>query len=240
MSLAIEARGLTKRFGALSVLKGVDLELPAGRITGLVGPNAAGKSTFIKSVLGLVHPDGGSLSVLGEAVQGDKRYRSRVGYMPQSASFPENLTGKEVLELVGDLRGNHSPRDTSLLTGFDLQSELNKRVSTLSGGTRQKLSALLAFLFRPDLLILDEPTAGLDPIASGVFKEKLAESRDAGVTVFLASHTLSELEEVADDIVFLLDGRVRFHGPIDRLRRLTGFARLERATAALMQSGSGQ
>lgn len=240
MSLVIQASGLTKRFGALEVLKGLDLELPAGRITGLVGPNAAGKSTFIKSVLGLVHPDGGTLSVLGTPVGTDPGYRNRVGYMPQAASFPENLTGREVLEMVRDLRGEDSATDLSLLASFGLESELNKRVRTLSGGTRQKLSAQLAFLFRPALLILDEPTAGLDPIASGVLKEKLAESRDAGVTVLLASHTLSELEEVADDIVFLLEGRVRFHGPIDRLRRLTGFGRLERAAAALMQGVTGQ
>jgi Cu-processing system ATP-binding protein len=240
VSLAIQASGLTKTFGTLQVLKGLDLELPVGRITGLVGPNAAGKSTFIKVVLGLVHPDSGTLSVLGAPVGKDEGYRNRVGYMPQAASFPENLTGMEVLEMVRDLRGAGSQADTSLLNRFGLETELSKRVRTLSGGTRQKLSAHLAFLFQPELLILDEPTAGLDPIASGVLKEKLAESRDAGVTVLLASHSLSELEEVADDIVFLLDGRVRFHGPIDRLRRLTGFARLEKAAAALMQGWRAQ
>lgn len=235
MSVAIQASGLTKHFGALQVLRGLDLELPVGRITGLVGPNAAGKTTLIKSILGLVHPDGGTLSVLGTPVGRDERYRRQIGYMPQAASFPENLTGREVLDLVRDLRGPGMDQDLSLLTSFGLEPELDKRVRTLSGGTRQKLSAVLAFLFRPRLLILDEPTAGLDPVASGVLKEKLDEARSQGVTVLLASHTLSELEEVADDIVFLLEGRVRFQGPIDRLRRLTGFARLEKAVATLMQ-----
>jgi len=233
---AIRAEGLTKRFGRLEVLKGIDLAIPAGRITGLVGPNAAGKSTFIKSVLGLVRPDRGSLTVLGHTVNGDERYRRQLGYMPQVGSFPENLTGHEVLAMVRDLRGAAQEPDTALLGQFRLEPELAKPVRTLSGGTRQKLSALVAFLFRPELLILDEPTAGLDPVASGIFKEKLAEAREGGATVLLASHALSELEEVADDVVFLLDGRVRFHGPIPELRQITGFALLERAVAALMRA----
>jgi Cu-processing system ATP-binding protein len=233
---AILARALTKRFGRLEVLRGVDLELPAGRITGLVGPNAAGKSTFIKTVLGLVRPDQGTLAVLGHHVNGDERYRRDVGYMPQAARFPENLTGREVLAMVEDLRGRPAPRDTGLLDRFRLESELGKPVRLLSGGTRQKLSAAVAFLFMPSLLVLDEPTAGLDPVASGIFKAKLLEVRARGGSVLLASHTLAELEEVADDVVFLLDGRVRFHGPVGRLMQLTGEPRLERAVATLMRN----
>lgn len=235
---AISARGVSKRFGRLEVLRQVDLEIPAGRITGLVGPNAAGKSTFIKSVLGLVRPDAGELEVLGQPVNGDERYRSRIGYMPQAAHFPENLSGAEVLAMIRDLRGAGAASDTALLDGFDLGSQLDKPIRTLSGGTRQKLSAALAFLFRPDLLILDEPTAGLDPIASGIFKEQLTTVRERGASILLASHTLSELEALADDIVFLLDGRIRFHGPVAQLMERTGFANLERAVAALMQGGA--
>lgn len=234
----ITARGVTKHFGRLEVLRQVDLEIPAGRITGLVGPNAAGKSTFIKSVLGLVRPDAGELQVLGQPVNGDERYRSRIGYMPQAAHFPENLSGAEVLAMIRDLRGPGAASDTALLDGFDLGPQLDKPIRTLSGGTRQKLSAALAFLFRPDLLVLDEPTAGLDPIASGIFKEQLAAVRERGASILLASHTLSELEAHADDIVFLLDGRIRFHGPVAQLMERTGFANLERAVAALMQGGA--
>jgi Cu-processing system ATP-binding protein len=234
----IEASGVTKRFGRLEVLRGVDLTVGAGCITGLVGPNAAGKSTFIKALLGLVHPDAGSLRVLGQSVNGDERYRRGVGYMPQAARFPENLTGIEVLAMVRDLRGPGAPQDTELIETFRLSPELGKPIRTLSGGTRQKLSAAVAFLFRPDLLVLDEPTAGLDPVASGLFKEKLFATRDRGSSILLASHTLGELEEVADDVVFLLDGRVRFHGPLTRLMQLTGFARLEKAIASLMHEGA--
>ncbi len=239
MSAAVEARALTKRFGRLEVLRGLDLEVPRARITGLVGPNASGKTTFIKSILGLVHPDGGDLSVFGHRVNGDERYRRQIGYMPQAASFPGNLTGLEVLRMVRDLR--HHPVDAgqALLDRFRLDSELAKPVRTLSGGTRQKLSAVVAFLFDPALLILDEPTAGLDPIASGVLKDLLAEARARGATVLLASHTLAELEEVADDIVFLLEGKVRFHGSVAALREQTGCDRLERAVALLMQGERG-
>jgi Cu-processing system ATP-binding protein len=234
----IEATKLTKRFGRLEVLRGIDLAINPGRITGLVGPNAAGKSTFIKALLGLVRADAGQLTVLGHMVNGDERYRQGIGYMPQAARFPENLTGEEVLAMIGDLRGPGLVRDLDLLERFCLQGELGKPVRALSGGTRQKLSAVVAFLFRPDLLILDEPTAGLDPVASGIFKDKLLATRERGASVLLASHTLSELEEVADDIVFLLDGQVRYHGPVARLMQMTGFANLERAIAALMQQGA--
>lgn len=231
----IEAIQLHKRFGRLEVLRGVDLEVQPGRITGLVGPNAAGKSTLLKAVLGLVRPDAGTLRVLGQPVNGDEHYRHGLGYMPQAPHFPENLTGAEVLRMLRDLRGNGGNEDERLLHDLQLEGELMKPVRILSGGTRQKLSAAIAFLFRPALLVLDEPTASLDPVASGVFKEKLIERRESGTAVLLASHTLSELEEVADDIVFLLDGRVHFHGPVSELMALTGFARLERAIATLMQ-----
>jgi Cu-processing system ATP-binding protein len=213
----------------------VDLAVPVGRITGLVGPNAAGKSTLIKCILGLVRPDAGRLMVLGQSVNGDERYRHGIGYMPQAARFPENLSAREVLEMLQDLRARDLDPDRELIEQFRLSSELGKPIRALSGGTRQKLSAAVAFLFRPDLLILDEPTAGLDPLASGIFKEKLLGAREGGASVLLASHTLAELEELADDVVFLLEGRVRFHGPLASLMELTGFASLERAIAALMQ-----
>ena len=232
---AIHAGGLSKRFGALEVLRGIEAVIPRGRITGLVGPNAAGKTTFIKCVLGLVRPDGGQLQVLGQSVNGDERYRHGIGYMPQQARFPDNLTGREVLAMIRDLRGPGPAQDTTLLDRFQLNAQLDKPFRTLSGGTRQKLSAAIALLFRPDLLVLDEPTAGLDPVASGIFKEQLRAARDRGVSVLLASHTLAELEEVADDIILLLDGQVRFHGTLAQLSRLTGSSRLERAVAALMR-----
>lgn len=238
MTDAIHARGLTKRFGRLEVLKGLDLTLPRGRVTGLVGPNAAGKSTFIKSLLGLVYPDAGHLAVLGTHVNGDERYRHQLGYMPQAASFPGNLTGHEVLRMVQDLRPATPADPGPLVERFRLAGELGKPVRTLSGGTRQKLSASLAFLFQPDLLILDEPTAGLDPVASGIFKDALARARARGTSILVVTHTLAELEALADDLIFLLEGRVAFHGPVPALLTRTGVAGLERAVASLMLEGA--
>ena len=236
---AVAATDLTKRFGRLPVLRGLTFAVKPGRITALAGPNGAGKSTLIKAILGLVRPDGGTLAVDGVAVGEDPSYRARIGYMPQLARFPENLTGRELVRMLRDLRGDAVPEDDELFESFGLVAELDKPVRTLSGGTKQKLNAAVAFMFRPSLLILDEPTAGLDPIANGLLKAKILQARDAGATVILSSHVLSELEEMMDDVLLLLDGRVRFQGSLDDLRRATGHQRLEGAVAALMRLRGG-
>ncbi|HKP27945.1 MAG TPA: ABC transporter ATP-binding protein [Gemmatimonadales bacterium] len=231
---ALELSDLRKRFGRLTVLDGVTATITSGRVTAIVGPNASGKSTLIKCVLGLVRPDGGEIRVLGERVGRDPRYRRRVGFMPQGAPFPQNLTGREALQLVKDLRPDEEP-DLDLVHRFALAPQLGKPVRLLSGGTRQKLNAAVAFLFRPSILILDEPTAGLDPLASGVFKEKVKEAAASGAAVLLTSHVLSEVEELADDVLFLLDGQIRFQGTMEDLRRMTGEQKLERAVSRLMR-----
>jgi Cu-processing system ATP-binding protein len=233
----IEIDGLTKRYGKLAVLRGVELRVGRGRVTAVVGPNGAGKTTLIKSVLGLVRPDAGRIAVDGVVLDGGVDYRARIGYMPQIARFPENLSGAELLALLDGLRGGAAaagPLDEELVDGFRLAPELAKPLRTLSGGTRQKVNAAMAFRFRPDLLILDEPTAGLDPVASGVLKDKILAERAAGRTFVLTSHIMSELEELADDVAFLLEGRVRFAGPIADLKRMTRQSSLERAVAQMM------
>ena len=233
---AVEASGLRKRFGRLPVLQGLDLEIASGGgITAIVGPNAAGKSTFIKMLLGLVRPDGGHLAVLGSDPAAGDAYRARVGYMPQAARFPENLSGHEVLRLLSGLRGHPAEQDRELIEAFALERELAKPVRTLSGGTRQKLNAVVAFLFRPALVILDEPTAGLDPVASALLKDKVLAAAAAGTTVLLTSHLMGEVEELAGRIAFLLEGRIRFHGAVEDLRADTGERKLERAVARLME-----
>jgi len=231
----ITCSGLTKRFGTLTVLDGVDLELTPGRVTAVLGPNGTGKTTLIKCVLGLVRPDGGRILVGGEPVTDDPGYRARIGYMPQIARFPENLTGAELLRMVRRLRGDPPLLDDELAVRFALGPQLDRPLRTLSGGTRQKINATLAFLFRPDLLILDEPTAGLDPVSSGILKDRVRAVRDAGRTVILTSHVLSELEELADDVVYLAEGRVRFTGSIRDLKRHTRQLNLERAIAHIME-----
>ncbi|MFL5578738.1 MAG: ABC transporter ATP-binding protein [Gemmatimonadaceae bacterium] len=235
----IEIRDLHKRYGRLDVLRGVDLSLRTGRVTGLVGPNSAGKTTLIKSVLGLVRPDRGAVLVGGAPVDADGLYRARIGYMPQIARFPENLTGAELVDMLrslrrGDARLAPRPEDDELVSRLGLAPHMQKRLRELSGGTRQKLNAVLAFLFTPDVLILDEPTAGLDPVASAALKDKLLAARGAGCTVLVTSHVLSELEELCDDVAFLVEGRVAFAGSAVELASVTGEQRLERAVAKLM------
>ncbi len=231
----VRVRGVVKQFGRRTILDQLDATFPAGQITGLVGPNGAGKTTLIKILLGLVRPRSGSVEVLGRPLDGTPDYRARIGYMPQAPRFAEQLTGRELVALVRDLRGTTGPVDEALLEWFAGTSILDQRVATLSGGTRQKLNAAIAFLFRPDLLILDEPTAGLDPVASRRLKDEILAARSRGVTVILSSHLAGELEELADHLVFLLDGRTRFEGSPRDLARTTGVADLERGLAALMR-----
>jgi Cu-processing system ATP-binding protein len=231
----IEATGISKRYGRAPVLRSVDLAVKAGRVTAILGPNGAGKSTLIRLLLGLARPDEGSVTVAGKTVGSDPSYRAGIGYMPQHPRFPENLTGREVVRLLRELRGHAVPEDDELFGAFALAAELDKPVRNMSGGTRQKLNAAVAFMFRPKILILDEPTAGLDPVASRVLKARILSARQAGVTVLLVSHVLSELEDLADDVLFLLDGAVEFQGSLRRLKEITGENRLEQAVARLMQ-----
>jgi Cu-processing system ATP-binding protein len=235
----ITISGLDKRYGAQHVLRGVDVEVRRGSVTAVVGPNGAGKTTLIKAIFGLVHPDAGAIRVDDVLVGEDCSYRARIGYMPQIARYPHNLTARELLTMLTDLRAaapraGSLRRDESLIEQLALTEHLDKPLRALSGGTRQKVNAVAAFLFSPDLLILDEPTAGLDPAASEVLKDRIRAERAAGRTVIVTSHFMSELEELATDVVFLLDGTVRYAGPLDELLRRTRKANLGRAISHLM------
>jgi Cu-processing system ATP-binding protein len=231
----IKITGLTKRFGALHVLRDLDLQIAPGRVTAIVGPNGAGKTTLMKTILGLTRSDGGKILVDGERVGDDPAYRSHIGYMPQIARFPENLTAQELIAMLRDLRGDDAPIDDDLIARFRLDDQLRKPLRVLSGGTRQKVNAVLAFLFRPELLVLDEPTSGLDPVSSGILKEKIADVRAAGRSVIVTSHVLSDLDAMADDIAFLVEGRLRYTGSVHDLKLETRQLSLERAIAHVME-----
>ena len=234
----IRIQDLHKAFGPVDVLNGVDLSFHPSETTAVAGPNGAGKTTLIKCVLGLTHPDAGAIEVAGRSIAEGVSYRNQIGYMPQHAHFPENLTGRQMMAMVRSLRGEQQQSaeiDLSLIRTLRLEADLDKPFRVLSGGTRQKISALLAFMVHPSILILDEPTAGLDPISSAALKDHIQQRRADGACVVLTSHVLADLEELADRVVFLLDGRIRFDGALDELRQLTGERRLERAIATLLE-----
>jgi Cu-processing system ATP-binding protein len=231
----IRFTNLSKSYGALRVLQDVNLQVSSGRITAIIGPNGSGKTTLIKTLLGHVKPDQGIIRVDSETLNGHWEYRRRIGYMPQLAQFPGHLSVSEIIEMVKDIRNEQTQLDDELFYLFNLDGELNKPVRTLSGGTRQKLNAVLAFLFLPDIFVLDEPTAGLDPVASGKLKAKIKRVRADGKLVLLTSHMISELEELCDWIVFLLEGQIRFQGPIEQLLAHVKESRLEKAIAMLME-----
>jgi Cu-processing system ATP-binding protein len=232
----IQITQLAKRFGRIDVLRGVDLRIARGHVVGLVGPNGAGKTTLIKTLLGLTHADTGMIRIDDEPIGAaeDVSYRAQIGYMPQIARFPENLSAAELFAMLRELRGASTNLDEELVTKLGLESQLDKPLRVLSGGTRQKVNACLAFLFRPKLLILDEPTAGLDPLSSAILKDKILAARAEGTTVVITSHIMSELEELCDEVAFLLDGVVRFMGPVRELTSSTHQVNLERAIASLM------
>lgn len=249
MNGMIEVEGLAKKYGRLPVLRALDLQIPAGRVTALVGPNAAGKTTLVKAVLGLVRPDDGRIVVDGVTVGDDPSYRERIGYMPQHPAFPDNLRVRELIEFVDGLRGvapegANTPfarrPDSAPLDLFELRPSLGKRLGTLSGGTAQKVNAALAFRYGADLLILDEPTAGLDPLSRTRLKDLIRRERGRGATVLVTSHVLSELRDLAEHLVYLVDGRKRFDGTTTDLLRTMETDDLERAVARLMEADTGE
>lgn len=231
----IKFSNIIKKYNKLEVLKGIDAEILTGKVTAIVGPNGSGKTTLIKIILGLVKADFGSVEIDGKKINGDYDYRSNIGYMPQIARYPENLTVHEVLTMIKDLRNRKDQPEEKLIKEFELSGELTKAIRTLSGGNRQKLSAVISLMFDPQILIFDEPTAGLDPVMSNRFKEMVFAEKEKGKTIILTSHIMSEVEELADEIIFLLDGKIYYKGSLQNLLIEKGEARLEKAVAKILE-----
>jgi Cu-processing system ATP-binding protein len=230
----IIASNVSKKFGKLKALDNVSVTCNKGECIALIGPNASGKTTLIKTVLGMVVQDSGFITFNGNNILHHWQYREQIGYMPQTGRYPDNMTIGQVLDMMKDIRGNKVVLDEDLVNAFTLKSLLNKRMRTLSGGTRQKVSASLAFLFNPTVLILDEPTAGLDPVASEILKEKIIIEKKKGKLILVTSHILSELDDLATQIIYLQDGRLLFHKSIEALRADTGEEKLNKAIAQIM------
>ena len=230
----IIASNVSKKFGKLKALDNVSVTCSKGECIALIGPNASGKTTLIKTILGMVVQDSGFITFNGNNILHNWQYRSQIGYMPQTGRFPDNMTIGHVLDMMKDIRGSNVQLDEELVNSFELNSLLHKRMRTLSGGTRQKVSASLAFMFSPAVLILDEPTAGLDPVASEILKEKIIREKQKGKLIIITSHILSELDELVTQVIYMHDGRVLFHKSIEALRTDTGEEKLNKAIAHFM------
>jgi len=230
----ITVKTLVKVFGKNRVLKNIDLTIESGKVTALVGPNGSGKTTLIKTILGLVRPTNGKIEVDGTTVTEDYLYRNKIGYMPQIAKYPDNLTGNEIVSLIRSIRESNEFSDVELMIPLKLEAEMEKPFKNLSGGTKQKISALIAFAFNPKIIILDEPTAGLDPISSSYFKDLVLKQKEKKKTIVLTSHLMNEVQELSDEIVFLLEGEIKFKGTINSLLEDKKETKLERAIAELM------
>ncbi len=230
----IIASNVTKQFGKLKALDDVSTTCNKGECIALIGPNGSGKTTFIKCILGMVVPDSGFITFKDKNILHHWKYRDGIGYMPQIGRYPDNMTIGQVLDMMKDIRNKKTALDEDLIKAFSLHNLLNKRMRTLSGGTRQKVSAALAFLFDPAVLILDEPTAGLDPVAAESLKEKIIAEKEKGKLVLITSHVLSELDDLVTRIIYMQEGKLLFNKTIEALRHDTGEDKLSKAIASVM------
>lgn len=231
----VEFSNIEKSFGKLQVLNGVTFNIQKGECCAILGPNGSGKSTIIKALLGLVIPDKGDIKLNGQSTISQSNYRNQIGYLPQIAKLPENLSVQELFKMITDIRKSSGNSD-ELSKFFKIENHLNKKLKTLSGGTRQKVNVILAMMFNPELYIFDEPTVGLDPVSCVRFKQIVLEEKKKDKTIILTTHILSEVEELVDQIVFLLEGRVYYHGSPQELKTVQQEETLEKAIAKMLEN----
>lgn len=231
----ISIKHISKKFGPLTALDQVDLDFALGKSYALIGPNGSGKTTLIKSMLGLVVPTSGDITFENKSILHDWTYREKIGYMPQIGRYPENMRIGQLVDMMKNIRSGISKTDEELLDAFKLYKMFDKRMHALSGGTRQKVSASLAFLFNAPVFILDEPTAGLDPVSVEILKEKILHEKRKGKLLLITSHVLNELDDLTTDVVYLFEGKVQYNNTIQTLKKETNEVKLNKAIATLIR-----
>lgn len=229
----IEVKDLYKKFGKNEVLKGLNLSIEKEGIFTILGPNGSGKTTLIKSILGMVLPDSGDIIVNGENVKKQWNYRFNIDYMPQIANFPTNLSVDELFDMIIDLRGSEKRKD-ELVKLFGLGEFLKKKLGNLSGGTKQKVNIVLSFMFDSHIIILDEPTTGLDPVSLIRLKDLIMSEKQKGKTILITTHIMDFVEQISDQIVFILEGVIYFRGTVNELKTKTNQESIERAIASIL------
>ena len=229
----IEVKDLYKKFGNNEVLKGLNLTIEKEGIFTILGPNGSGKTTLIKSILGMVLPDSGEILIDGENVKKQWNYRFNIDYMPQIANFPTNLSVDELFDMIIDLRGSEKRKD-ELVKLFGLGEFLNKKLGNLSGGTKQKVNIVLSFMFDSQIIILDEPTTGLDPVSLIRLKDLIMSEKERGKTILITTHIMDFVEQISDQIVFILEGVIYFRGTVNELKAKTNQESIERAIASIL------
>lgn len=234
----IRIENISKRFRKLRALNDISALLNKGQIVSLIGPNGSGKTTLIKCILGMVKPDCGHIYANGTQINGDPTYKNDIGYMPQIGRYPDNMKIGQLFSMMKNIRiMPEDEYDTDLLVKFNLVSIFDKSMRTLSGGTRQKVSAALAFYFNPKILILDEPTAGLDPLSSEILKEKIMQEKKKNKLILITSHILSDLDELTTHVMYLQEGNMIFLKDIATLKGETNEEKLSKAIAQVMRAG---
>lgn len=232
----IEVKNLTKKFQKFTALDSVNLNFTDGHSIALIGPNGCGKTTLIKCILGLNVVKEGDILVNGESVKDHYKYRENIGYMPQIGRYPENMTIEATIKMIQDTRKNYNGEvDNELLQAFELEKLYDKKMGTLSGGTTQKVSAVLAFMFNPNTIILDEPTAGLDPLASEILKNKIIKEKNKGKLIVITSHLLSELDDIVSEIVFMNEGKILVHQSVEDLKKDTSTEKISDGIVTILK-----
>ena len=233
MTATVEIRRVTKRYGTIEAVRDVSLDLFPGETIALVGHNGAGKTTLLKLMLGLVHPTAGTICVLGEnPAAGEFAARRKLGFLPENVAFNPALTGREILSFYARLKGEPVAKAMELLDRVGLGAASARRVATYSKGMRQRLGLAQALIGEPRVLLLDEPTTGLDPALRLSFYEIVQELRDRGATVVLSSHALAELGERVERVAIMNRGIMVANGSIDELRRIARLPAKMRLTFA--------
>src|SRR5690606_3925307 len=218
-------------------LKDINLSFKSGQSIALIGPNGSGKTTLIKIILGLVIADSGSIYVHEKDIRTGPDYRREIGYMPQMSRFPEQMKVLQLFRLMKDMRPDvpEDKYDLTLYESLKIDKIKNKNLGSLSGGMKQQVSAALAYYFNPSILILDEPTAALDPLSNEILKTKIRESLTQNKLIITTSHILNDLEEICNHVVYLIEGKMNCNESIEALKEKTSENKLNKMVVALLQ-----